>query len=653
MSSQKVQGFGPGPRQSPDSFERFELEIERAKNGYRARVAASPVKKTGSIAIELSAFEPENPFRHDNSRNRGAEKRDSHRHVRSHGVDPDDLQDWGRRLFRATFVGELREVLKSSMQKVRSEGRGLRICLRLDDAPELAALPWEALGDALDDGVFGGDLDLLVARTLNVNRNRRPASAPEMWRGKVRMLGLLPCPEGETELSGASEWRELEKVLAEQARAGILETHLVDPPTLEELGREIDRAPCQILHIVAHGEPGSTGAGGSLLLETSTGEVDPVGGLQLKRALASRELPRLIVLNACYGAAARADDAFDGLAQSLLRVGVRAVVAMRTAISDAAALTFATMLYRELVKGRTIESAMSEARRALALGDHRAEWATPVLYLRGENLRILDTDSLAPRPESGPRAWLGRIGGGLVALALAGIGGWQVVDQAPPGTPCPATNPAGFEDLRFVLIEPGVVDLPGRKIIVEDAFCISDKEISRRDWLEVMKEEPVKKTSALDLPVTDITLQQAQAFAAQLGERDLGVVYRLPTDREWEYAARAGAKTDFWFGDDPEELYRYGNCENRGVQDGYDVPAPVGSLRPNPWGLFDVHGNVAELVVSEAPLEKGRTLRLGGSSENAPSNCSFKNRSKVKAAHERYMGFRVLRELEPAVSSVH
>jgi len=82
-------------------------------------------------------------------------------------------------------------------------------------------------------------------------------------------------------------------------------------------------------------------------------------------------------------------------------------------------------------------------------------------------------------------------------------------------------------------------------------------------------------------------------FCQRLAERE-GLAssntpaYRLPTDAEWEYACRAGTTTPFWFGEANKEMSQYVWCD-------HDVPHPVGTLKSNPFGLYDMHGNVWEI----------------------------------------------------------
>ena len=125
--------------------------------------------------------------------------------------------------------------------------------------------------------------------------------------------------------------------------------------------------------------------------------------------------------------------------------------------------------------------------------------------------------------------------------------------------------------------------------------------------------EPVSWKAEPDHPVVFVSWNDATAFCKWLSEKEQAT-YRLPTEAEWEYACRAGSKSRYSFGDEPEDLVQYGNVfdfdriaalypQLKGKnlktsypagRDGYVWTAPIGSFKPNAFGLYDMHGNAWE-----------------------------------------------------------
>ncbi len=177
-------------------------------------------------------------------------------------------------------------------------------------------------------------------------------------------------------------------------------------------------------------------------------------------------------------------------------------------------------------------------------------------------------------------------------------------------------------------------------------------------------------------PVVNITWNDAQALAHWLGRTE-GHRYRLPTEAEWEYACRAGTRTLYPHGDDPQGLVRLANTFDQDAaalwprwrqhalagSDGHAFTAPVGSYAPNAFGLHDMLGNAWEWVADwhddhyyatspgtdpQGPAEGGVRVRRGGSwhTWSFYARCGFRNWNTPQTRYP-LVGMRLVREITP------
>jgi formylglycine-generating enzyme required for sulfatase activity len=153
-----------------------------------------------------------------------------------------------------------------------------------------------------------------------------------------------------------------------------------------------------------------------------------------------------------------------------------------------------------------------------------------------------------------------------------------------------AAVPAGEFDMGSPADEQGRwEDEAQHHVRVARPFWIATTEVTQAIWSAVTGANPSSKEGPT-LPVTDVSWEDCQDFLRRLNARVEGGGFRLPTEAEWEYACRAGATSRYAFGDDERELVGFAWYRaNSGLS-----PQPVGTRRPNAWGLHDMHGNVWE-----------------------------------------------------------
>jgi formylglycine-generating enzyme required for sulfatase activity len=136
------------------------------------------------------------------------------------------------------------------------------------------------------------------------------------------------------------------------------------------------------------------------------------------------------------------------------------------------------------------------------------------------------------------------------------------------------------------------------KVTLTQDYFMQTTEVTQGQWKAIMGNNPSGfKDCGNDCPVENVSWNDVQTFLKKLNRMDSGHTYRLPTEAEWEYAARAGTTTRFFWGDQADcSRANYGNSnwsrECKTINPG--KTKTVKSYAPNSWGLYDMHGNVWE-----------------------------------------------------------
>jgi formylglycine-generating enzyme len=240
-------------------------------------------------------------------------------------------------------------------------------------------------------------------------------------------------------------------------------------------------------------------------------------------------------------------------------------------------------------------------------------------------------------------------------------------------------------DMEFVWVPQGCYQMgsdsgeaesdekPVHEVCV-DGFWMAKTEVTNKQYRKFKRDHNSKDYQGVNLngddqPAVYVSWDDAKAFAKWLSEKS-GQHFSLPTEAQWEYAARAGTKTERYWGDNPDEACKYANVYDEAgkkkfnfdwtvhkCNDGYAATAPVGSFKPNNFGLYDMLGNVWEwcedVYDSDAykkhernnpVITSGSTVRVirGGSWDDHPRNvrAAFRDRNEPDD-RSCYVGFRL------------
>ncbi len=217
----------------------------------------------------------------------------------------------------------------------------------------------------------------------------------------------------------------------------------------------------------------------------------------------------------------------------------------------------------------------------------------------------------------------------------------------------------GGAKMAFIWVEPGTLrarvgSSSGFRLMeIPEGYYLGKYELTQRQWEKVMltsqwprRDEDEDGFPELDYPAYNISWFDAKDFAKTLTAlQNDGGIYRLPTSKEWEYASRSGATTDWFFGSSSDSLNDYAWWGKN-----VDRAQIVGTKLPNPWGFYDIYGNVSEWTGTEGHTSGypvGVVLLVKGGGYNTTSAWMVSSRSLIEfpagLRHPEF-GVRILRE---------
>lgn len=237
----------------------------------------------------------------------------------------------------------------------------------------------------------------------------------------------------------------------------------------------------------------------------------------------------------------------------------------------------------------------------------------------------------------------------------------------------PVQNSIG---MTFVLIPKGAFQMgssesdkyaktdetPQHPVTISRPFYLQTTEVTQGQWKAIMETNPSYfRKCGDDCPVEQVSWQDVQVFIEKLNQKENTDTYRLPTEAEWEYAARSGAKQESWSGTGEKsklaDFLHFDVSSTSGQRDDQKQPLPVKSRQPNSFRLYDMSGNAAEWVGDwyraysaekttdpQGPPTGIYRVHRGGSFADNVEKCRTSARSGLAPASRDYtLGFRLMK----------
>ena len=270
----------------------------------------------------------------------------------------------------------------------------MRLKLRLKEAPELAALPWEFLYDPNDAEYVCLSQDTSIVRYIDLPRPPPPLTVTT----PLRILGMVASPTDLPELDVAREKERVNQAVADLQAEGLVKLTWLPGQTWRDLRKAL-RQEWHVFHFIGHGGFNRRKDEGFVALCDRNGRAHNFMASDLARLLANQRALRLVLLNACEGGQGSREDIFSSAASILVRRGMPAVLAMQYEISDRTAIELARSFYEALADGLPVDAAVTEARQSIGFAIQGSiEWVTPVLYMRSPDGKLFDVQAGAAPP---------------------------------------------------------------------------------------------------------------------------------------------------------------------------------------------------------------------------------------------------------------